>query len=115
MKLEILLGNQLDKVEPIYKMMGGEINPRAIIAVIKDGEEVVGMAAVEEVLHLGPIWVKEDHRGKGLADLLIKKLESVLRKGSLGYYTFPSNDSCRKVFDKLGLVKTDWSVYKREF
>lgn len=118
-RLRLLAKEELHKLRPFFKRNGSQSDPRnflsAAVAQLSD-ETIVGMLGFELIPHLGPLEVIEPYRGNGIAVQLYRTIEDQFTKvpGS-GYYTFPSNDASRRVSEKLGLIKLDWEVWKREY
>lgn len=118
----ILPLNQYHLVKKIFEDNGGRLpDPgewsKNIIVTQTESGEIIAMAVYELVPHLGPIWVKEDLRRRGLCSRLIKYIEEAFTSGKkhTGYYMFPSTDISKALAKKLGLQKMDWEVWKREY
>jgi hypothetical protein len=119
-KFRLLNANELHKLKKFYKSAHATgLNPKSLVtaavAELPD-ETIVGFLGFDFVPHAGPIEILEPYRHQGLGFQLYQTIEAALSKQPhTGYYTFPSTDGSKALAKKLGLVKLDWEIWKREY
>lgn len=119
MTLRRLRPDERDRVKPVYEAENGHLPDEgdAVFYVAEDERgDIIGLWALELMLHAGPLWVDPRYRGYGLYrklfDLMVKDLPKV--PGS-GFYVFSGSDRTSHILQNLGLTDLAWRVYKKEF
>lgn len=80
-KARPLAPNEWDRLTPLAEHFGGSIPPpeAAQVFVVELGKEIVGLITLEKIIHVGPVWVKPEHQGRGIFNSLF----------STGFRNFP--------------------------
>lgn len=74
-------------------------------AIMRDGKEIVGFAAVQNAQHAAGSWVKEELRRRKHSYELRSCLENELRRRGIPvYFALPGNDFEKQLFAKYGNV-----------
>ena len=101
-------------VEPIFVFNGTRLPHKetARIFVAERGGDLVGMAVMQMVPHLEPIWIE---KGKGEHALrgLIHMAEASLEKGSGDYYAFSTTLEVGRLCEAFGMTHVPWVIYKK--
>lgn len=114
MNIRVLEGHEFPKLESLFADNGVALpNPDfSEIIVAEDQNEIVGFLVAQLVLHTEPVWIKPEHRGKGLwRDLHLMAQKSI---GDQEYFAFAPDDRISHMAESVGLKKMPWSVFKRE-
>ncbi len=102
------------KVEPIFAEHGSRLphEEMASIFVAEKGGDVVGMAVMQMVPHLEPIWIKKG-QGEHYLKKLIHMAEASLAGGSGDYFAFSASTHVSNLCKAFGLDFTGWAVWKK--
>ncbi len=105
-----------ERLAPVYEANGDRLPSfeanRVIIAEVNG--EIVGMCGLNAIVHVGPLWVSEEFRGRGVAGAMTAKAGSLVAEcGGAGYFMFPSTPESVKVVEKMGLIERAWKVFER--
>ena len=118
MEYRILEKHEVSRLAPVLYALGWKIlYPEAstILAAEEDGE-IVGFCVMQVLPHLEPEWVKESHRGTGLADELAKRAATIFAKGQVrGFLSVAGNPHAERICrDVLGMKKVEGAIYRSE-
>jgi hypothetical protein len=99
------------QLEPVFKENGGALPMIGNIAVASNGNGITAFHCLQPVLHIEPLWVHPDYRGKVEFRELLKELTGPLPKGT-EFYAFAPGDLVERICKHLRLSKLPWSVWK---
>lgn len=91
-------------------------DPSACVFVLEEGDEILAMRMVGQLLWAGGMVVHPDHRRKGLATTLQVNVEDALRAaGQTGtYYMLPGTPEAVATVRSFGFTELPLAVYKKE-
>ena len=91
-------------------------NPEhATAAVAIDEQGLAGFWVLQQMLHAGPLWIREDRRGTGLWRPLNHELLGLVeRRSGAGFYSFSDGARMDHVFEQLGYTGLGYKVWKKE-
>ncbi len=107
-----------ERLAPIYEANGDHLpSPEANRVIIAEvNGEIVGMCGLNTIVHVGPLWVSEKHRGMGVSGRMAARVASIVADaGEVGYFMFPSTQESVKAVEKMGLKERAWKVFERIF
>lgn len=88
---------------------------RATAAIAIDERGLAGFWVLQEMLHAGPLWIREDKRGTRLWRPLNRELVKALDgPAASGFYSFSDGERMNHVFRQLGYSSLGYEVWKRE-
>jgi GNAT superfamily N-acetyltransferase len=64
---------------------------QARIIIAEEGDKIVGVCVLELTIHLGPLWVDEGYRSKGILQKLLKQARKLFPGGLRGAVCFTDN------------------------
>lgn len=113
----ILEKSEVGKLSPVLDSLGWRIlypEVATILAAEEDGE-IVGFCVMQVLPHLEPEWVKESHRGTGLADELAKRAATIFAEGQVrGFLSVAGNAHAERICrDVLGMKKVEGAIYRQ--
>lgn len=111
MNYRFLYRKEWPLVEPVFKEYGGTLPVTGMIVAAEDEGHIVGFQALQPVMHVEPIWVKEEYRGRVNIMELNKTLTGPLPVG-FEYYAFVPDRKIGLLAGNCGLKKLDWEVWK---
>jgi len=107
MQVRIATPEETEKLSQLSVSVGNIpfLRDQSVIALLEDGKEMVGFAAVQNAQHAAGSWVKEPFRKQRWSYQLRHCLDSELRRrGFAVYFALPSNDFEKHLFAKYGMV-----------
>jgi len=113
MRYELLASEEWSKVENVF-IQNGTILPSpelSAIAVARHGNEIVGFHCRQPVMHVEPIWIREDFRGRVQFRPLLDVLKRTMPKGQQ-FYAFAPDETIERICAHINLSKTPYSVWK---
>lgn len=117
MDFRIIKESEWDRLKPIFDSYGDPLpDPSMATAAIADDGNLAGMWMLRNVLHAGPLWVREDLRGTGVWRGLHAEIEKLIpNEPGTGYYTFSGSDKVEAIHKKLGFKELPMKVWERRF
>lgn len=80
----------------------------AVVEIIND--KVIGQILYHEIPHVGEFYVDPKYQRRGIGSQLLDRMEKIVPE----YFTFPSTDAAKSLFDRRGLKKlTGLEVYRK--
>lgn len=115
LEYKLLPPEEWHKTAHIFAEFGYGIPPKetCLLSVAEQGNEIKGLLCVQPVMHMEPIWVKEDYRGIINVRKLQKPLLRVLPKG-MEYYAFTPSRTVRWIAGTFGMKPLPWDIWKGE-
>jgi hypothetical protein len=117
-EIRIIRPEEWTDLKPVFEAENGRIpDPqRATAAIAIDERGLAGFWMLQEMLHAGPLWIREDHRGTRLWRPLNRELLKVLdgSPAGSGFYSFSDGARMDHVFRQLGYNDLKYQVWKRE-
>lgn len=115
----MLRPDEWPKVEPIFIEHGGPQSlpcPEAsAILVAEEQGGIVGFLVIQPVVHAEPVWVREDHRGNGIARKLFSEVDDFMKGiGIKAYYTFSTETIVERLAQGNGMSLLPWKVWMKE-
>jgi hypothetical protein len=77
-----------------------------------EGSEIICFQAFHQVNHAGPVWIKPEHRGKGLWAPLQQEMEAKLAPGT-HFYQFGTRENVTQL-RRMGLTALNWTVWEKK-
>ena len=117
MDIRLVKPDEWDRLGPIFEAEGGHLpDPqRATAAVAIDDDGLAGFWTLQQVLHAGPLWIREDKRGTRLWRPLNRELVKALEQmPGNGFYSFADGARMEHVFAQLGYTDMNYRVWKKE-
>lgn len=113
MRYELLPIREWSKVEDVFVEYGGLLPSPALsaIAAAKHGNEIVGFHCLQPVLHVEPIWIRPDFRGRVKFRPLLDVLKRELPQNQ-AFYAFAPNELIERMCAHCQLEKMPYSVWK---
>ena len=112
----ILEKSEADKLTPTLQALGWTIPyPQfATVLVAEENGEIIGFIVQQIVPHLEPAYVRESHRGQGIADELAQRGAEIFKASGVERFvaTAANAHSERICRDVLGMKKVEGSIYK---
>ena len=85
------------------------------VFVLEDGDQIVAMRVVKQIVWAGGMYVHPERRREGLATVLQNSVEEALKAvGIEQYYMCPSPGVSELTVASFGLTKLPLSVYTKE-
>jgi GNAT superfamily N-acetyltransferase len=115
MTFRMLPPKEWNKLKPL--LQSEELpDPAAGVFVLEEGDEILAMRTVGQMVWAGGMVVHPDHRRKGLATILQVNVEEALRGAGLTgtYYMFPGTPEAEETVRSFGFTELPLSVYKKE-
>jgi len=101
-----------------HPVLGGYPVPApgaATFIVTEDGDRIVGVQGIVQVLHLEPIWIDPAYRGGRIGEYLWRLVrETLATRGVRMAFAFANRDDIRDYLTRLGLAPTDLSTFLYE-
>lgn len=89
--------------------------PSAAVFVLEEGDKILAMRVVNQVVWAGGMYVHPDHRRKGLATTMNHLTEDALRKvGVKEYFMCPVPGAAELTVASFGLTKLPYTLYTKE-
>ncbi len=111
-----LLPEEWQRLLPFYLEQGASLPPPETAVIAEYKGHIVGLFALNVLLHAGPVWVAREWRGQGISDRMGQQLDELARATAFpGYLMLPSNPHSARLAVRLGLEPTGCSVYQRKF
>jgi GNAT superfamily N-acetyltransferase len=116
-KYGIIQQSDWEQLRPVFDNYGDRLPDQLqATAAIADDGELAGMWMLRTVLHAGPLWVREDLRGKGIWRGLHEQIESLVpHEEGTGYYTFSASDKVEAIHRKLGFKEVHMKLWERRY
>lgn len=117
MEFRIISEGEWERLKPVFDAHGDPLpSQKFSTAAIADDGNLAGMWMVRTVLHAGPLWVREDLRGKGIWRGLHEQVEHIIpHSPGTGYYTFSESAKVEAIHRKLGFTEVPLKVWERRF
>jgi GNAT superfamily N-acetyltransferase len=115
MTFRMLPPNEWNKLKPL--LQSDELpDPAAGVFVLEEGDEILAMRTVGQMVWAGGMIVHPDRRREGLATTLQTNVEEALRAAGLTgtYYMFPANQIAEATVESFGFERLPLAVYKKE-
>lgn len=115
MEVRIATQAEIEKLSALSTRLGNVpfLKDQAIVALLEDGEEIVGFAATQNAQHAAGSWVKEKFRRRKHSYELRVCLDNELRRRGIPvYFALPQSDFEKHLFAKYGPV-TEHTVQVR--
>jgi hypothetical protein len=110
-----LMGEQLAELSPIIQQRNEwvPLNPKmagANAAYVHD--TLVGFCAFNAIPHVEPLWIKETHRGSGLAETLTDNVVQLLYAvHAPAAYVIANSPHSERLALKHGMTRVEYPVY----
>lgn len=112
MRYELLAPEEWPELESIFVENGSFLpSPTvAAIAVARHGKEIAGFHCLQPAMHVEPLWVRPEFRGK----VQFRPLLGVLKRTMPGqqFYAFAPSETIEKICECCHLDKMPYSVWK---
>ena len=115
--VRLIRPDEWEHLAPVFEAQGGRMpdRQRATAAVAIDGAGLAGFWTLQQVLHAGPLWIRDDKRGTRLWRPLNRALLRALEQTpGNGFYSFSDGARMDHVFEQLGYKDMNYKVWKRE-
>lgn len=115
--VERLAISEWEKLTPIFhrEFQTDPPSPTSSMVIVAkecDTGRVVGLLAVQPIVHAEPLWVAEEYRGRHITEAMIKKAKSILKE-TREVMVYTTSERVGKLLTRLGLEHmTDWRVFK---
>jgi GNAT superfamily N-acetyltransferase len=116
-KIRILPPDEYYRLAFLFVANGGQLPapPMSQIAVAEDSNgDIIGCGVLQLVAHFEPIWVSEDYRNRGVALLLIEKINEIADNVPCAYYSFAENERIAHICVENGMKLLPYTVYLRK-
>lgn len=114
----LTLPTESDKINAVFIENGGDPpNPALSVVRVAENEvgEVVGLAVLQLVPHLEPVWIDPEYRAKVSWREFQTAIEGLFDKeAGGGYYTFASNPRVEKLCRRSGMVEVPLKAFRKE-
>src|SRR3989304_1462807 len=117
MDYSIIHPSEWQRLKPVFESHGDSLpDPMQATAAIADDGQLAGMWVLRQVLHAGPLWVREDLRGKGIWRGLHEQIENLVpHEAGTGYYTFSGSEKVEAIHRKLGFKEVPMKLWERRY
>jgi GNAT superfamily N-acetyltransferase len=110
MRLEKLPKERYAELREDFQSFGEDRLPEGEIYVLVD-DEIIGWFLVETVKHVGPFFVKEGYRDRGVGTLLAHHANQLLNEE---FYISCLSEQTEKMCEKFGMAKIEGTLFMRE-
>lgn len=117
MTVRLIEPREWQALAPVFAQEGGRMPApeTSWAAVAYDEKGLAGFWTVQLCWHAGPLWIREDHRGRGLWRKLHAVLDAMFRKmPGAGYYSFSAEAKVEKILGDLGYTNLGYRVWAKE-
>ena len=97
----------------VFEEHGGKCPEEAIVGGCLDEGRIVSFLVMQPILHMEPLWIHQDYRGRVSFARLAKLVEDSL-DGDAEFYVFAPNSQIERMAEIVGLEKLDWSVWRKK-
>jgi len=116
-KIRILPPDEYYRLDFLFTANGSQLPapPMSQIAVAEDSNgDIVGCFVLQLVAHGEPIWVSDDYRNRGVALLLIEKINEIADRVPCVYYSFAEDERVAHICEENSMQKLPYKVYLRK-
>lgn len=111
---KLITSDELELLEPIMLRRGwSALNyPTSCAWCAFDGEELVGFIVLQLYPHPEPLWVKDDHRGTGVAEGLADHMLAFMREIKIrGFMVVADSEFAEKLCEERGMERVQSPVF----
>lgn len=112
MQIEILTGEEARLIDP----EGVQWPPDSVVALAREGDEVIGRQGMIELPHLEGCWVREDKRGTRLAAQLVATMEETLKtfgRSHVFAFVHDGDEHVAAYLERFGYARFPVTVYAK--
>lgn len=107
--------SEWDRIVPIFEREFREPPPRPtngiVVVAETDSGEIVGLATVQMVAHIEPVWVKSTWRGRWVLQRLVKEMYSIIP--TLDFvFAFVSTTRMCMLLRAMHMEELPWKVFR---
>jgi GNAT superfamily N-acetyltransferase len=106
--------SELSRVDPIIDANGWmQLNANVCrVMVAEENGHILGMNVFQLVSHVGPLWVRPDKRGDGIAEELSRRMyDYMVEIQCRGYVVIAESAHAVKLCEAHGLTRVEHPVY----
>lgn len=118
-RIRVLEPEEFYLIEPLLDPAAPPLDPdysRVIVSIDIDSEKVVGLVALQLVLHSEPIIISPEYRGQGAWRELAEWADDYIATlGVQAVYNQPTHEAAEHIAQEVGYVKAQYPLYVKYY
>lgn len=83
------------------------------IIVAEENGKLIGVATLQKVWHIEPVWVVKKYRGKGILQQMLRLAYAAVPAEVQGVFCYTKSDRTARLIELLGLKRMpEWQVFR---